>query len=194
MNKLERASRKLTQILRHKIIDYNLTVNSEGYVKLNDIRNLNLKELKYISNDDIYTIVETNEKKRLEIKLINNEIYIRATQGHNLHVGSLISNDDALEEIFTDYPAQYIYHGTQKKYVDSILQTGLNRGERKHIHLVDTVELDKQTSGFRSTSNAIITIDMKKCMEDGIKFYKSKNDVILTEGDNGNILPKYIIV
>ena len=36
-----------------------------------------------------------------------------------------------------------------------------------------------------------IEIDMKKAMEDGIKFYKSNNGVILTNGINNTLENKY---
>ena len=42
MSNLDKVSRKLTQILRHKIIDYNLEVTNQGYVKIDDIFNLTI--------------------------------------------------------------------------------------------------------------------------------------------------------
>uniref|UniRef100_K1PPY4 Uncharacterized protein n=1 Tax=Magallana gigas TaxID=29159 RepID=K1PPY4_MAGGI len=36
-----------------------------------------------------------------------------------------------------------------------------------------------------------IEVDVEKAMNDEIKFYISENDVVLTEGNNGYILPKY---
>lgn len=193
MDYLDKASRKLTQILRHQIIEYKLEIDSDGYVKFIDIINLNLPELKNITIDDIYVIVDTNNKKRLELKTINNILYIRAAQGHSKAVGLLINDNKLLEEITLDYPNEYIYHGTQLNFINSILKNGLNRMGRKHIHFVDNIDRDKQISGFRSRSNTIITVDIKKCIKDGIKFYKSSNNVILTEGDNGIIHPKYFI-
>ena len=191
-NQLDRASRKLTQVLRHQIVEYNLPMDSKGYVEFNDIMKLNLKELKNITLEDINKIVETNEKKRLEIKHENNKLYIKVAQGHNKNVGALINDSDALEELTLEYPVQYVYHGTQKKFISSILINGLNRMERKHIHLVQNIERDKQISGFKNISNVIIAVDIKKCMEDGIKFFKSSNGVILTEGNNGIIESKYL--
>ena len=49
---------------------------------------------------------------------------------------------------------------------------------------------DEDTSGFKSKSNALIWINMEKAMADGIKFYRSNNDVILS---SGVIHPKYFI-
>lgn len=40
-------------------------------------------------------------------------------------------------------------------------------------------------SGMRATCNAFIDIDMEKAMKDGVEFYLSKNNVILSRGING---------
>lgn len=193
MNKIERASRKLTQILRHQIIFYNLQVDNRGFVKLDDILNLKLKELINITYDDICNIVESNEKKRLELETIDNIIYIRATQGHNNIVGSFINDEEALEKI--EYPTniKYIYHGTQHEHISSILNNGLKKMNRKHIHFVENINKKEQISGFRKKSDSIICVDINKCLSDGIVFYKSSNDVILTEGINGIIPNNYIV-
>jgi 2'-phosphotransferase len=47
--------------------------------------------------------------------------------------------------------------------------------------------------GFKNTSNVILAVDINKCIADGIIFYKSSNNVILTEGINGIIPNQYII-
>ena len=186
----DKASRKLVQILRHQIIDFNLKIDDKGFVNLDDIFNLNLKELININLDDVKYIVQVNEKKRLEIKFENDIIYIRAVQGHNEKTGSLIQDEISLEPIL--FSTNFIYHGTKKQYLDSILQNGLNKMNRKHIHFVENINKDKQISGFKKESDVILTIDIKKCICDGIKFYKSSNNVILTEGLNGIVSSKYI--
>ena len=46
--------------------------------------------------------------------------------------------------------------------------------------------------GMRRSSEVLIFIDSEKAMESGIKFYRSKNNVILSPGDiNGAIKPCY---
>lgn len=191
MNKdLNKASRKLVQILRHQILEYNLNIDSKGYVKLKDL--LQLREFKHINISDIQCIVENNQKKRFELININGEYYIRVVQGHNNIVGSMIDDNLALERIDSK-DLKILYHGTQRTYIDSILSSGLKRMGRKHIHLVDIIDTKEQVSGFRRISDAIIVIDVQGCMENNIIFYKSKNNVVLTEGINGIIPKEYII-
>jgi 2'-phosphotransferase len=45
---------------------------------------------------------------------------------------------------------------------------------------------------MRGTCDIYIEIDLEGAMKDGIKFYISSNNVILTEGDNGTLSPKYL--
>ena len=42
-------------------------------------------------------------------------------------------------------------------------------------------------SGVRKKCDVFIEVDIKKSMNDGIKWYKSKNMVILSNGINGTI-------
>jgi 2'-phosphotransferase len=98
-------------------------------------------------------------------------------------------NDD---EFFTELkePADYCVHGTTAKAVNLIMQNGLSRMSRSHIHFAAS---NKAISGFRTSSEFLIHIDMAKAMADGIQFYKSTNGVILTPGDSdGKLDPKYI--
>lgn len=46
-------------------------------------------------------------------------------------------------------------------------------------------------SGMRQSCDIYISIDMIEAMKDGINFYISSNNVILTEGINGVLPPKY---
>ena len=190
---MEKASRKFVQILRHQIVEYNLQADEKGFVSIDEILKLNLKEFKNINMNDIQNIVNTNQKKRLELENKNGIFYIRATQGHNKEVGKLLNDDVALVKIELTSGEKYIYHGTEKQYLQSIFSKGLNRMNRKHIHFVEEFDKKKQISGFKNTSNVILAVDINKCIEDGIIFYKSSNNVILTEGINGTIHYKYII-
>jgi 2'-phosphotransferase len=87
----------------------------------------------------------------------------------------------------------YAKGGTENKFIESIIKNGLSRRNRKHIHFVNDIEQDKIISGYKKKSNVKIIIDMKKCMENGIKFYRSSNNVILSEGINGIIDSQYFI-
>ncbi len=48
-------------------------------------------------------------------------------------------------------------------------------------------------SGMRGACDIVIQIDLKAAMKDGIEFYISSNNVILTEGKDGVLPPQYFL-
>lgn len=81
-------------------------------------------------------------------------------------------------------PLDECIHGTTKKAYNEIKKSGLKSMARKHIHMA--MNLQK----IRDQSKIAIYIDMKRAMEDGIKFYKSDNDIILCKT---TIQPSYFM-
>lgn len=46
---------------------------------------------------------------------------------------------------------------------------------------------------MRNSSAVFIYIDIAKALEDGIRFYRSHNNVVLTDGIDGMLSPKYYL-
>lgn len=91
-------------------------------------------------------------------------------------------------------PLPKCIHGTDIKAWNIIKSQGLSKMGRSHIHFAIGEPGDgKVISGCRSNCNKYIYIDMIKAMNDGIKFYLSENGVILSDGIDGVIHPKYFI-
>lgn len=51
------------------------------------------------------------------------------------------------------------------------------------------VEEQPVISGMRSSSSVLIFIDVRRAMEAGIRFWRSANGVILSEGDEKGVVP-----
>lgn len=88
-----------------------------------------------------------------------------------------------------------VIHGTYLKNWSSIRKDGLSRIKRNHIHFSSGLPDDKSViSGIRHNAEVFIYINLKLAILDGLKFYKSVNNVILSPGDeNGFIRPKYFL-
>lgn len=182
-NKLNKISRTMTKILRHELDNYNH--DEEGFVDLNLILKSNriFNELKL---DDIKKIVDSDNKSRFSLNFKDNKIFIRANQGHSS--GNL--NDNKML-VLLEKQIPGCYHATYINNLNSIKKNGISRMKRKHIHIAES---DEAKSGKRSSCNVKILINMELAISDGIKFYRSENGVILTEGDkNGLLLPKYFL-
>ena len=150
---------------------------------------------KDVTFNKIREIVDNNDKKRYELtqkidpKTEEKEWYIRATQGHSIDV---VESEQLLKKIedVTLYPV--VLHGTYNKFLPLIEQEGLKRMTRNHIHFAPGFPKEGGViSGMRGNCDALVEIDMEAAMKDGILFYLSSNNVILTEGNAGVLAPKY---
>lgn len=131
----------------------------------------------------IEEIVKTNEKKRYEFNDEYNHSKIRARQGHSINV------DVELTEV--EVVPEYLFHGTSSKWVDKIMSEGLKKMSRQHVHLSNSYATAVE-NGKRHVHGddkiAVILVHTSAMMEDGIKIYKSNNNVYLVD----YVDPKYI--
>lgn len=180
------VSKSLSWILRHGILKEGLVMDTAGYVLLNDV--LNCKQFKnHYNTEHIMYVVDNNEKQRFKIINVDGNYYIRANQGHCEEVGNLLRDEDMMTLI--EEPLPICIHGTTKKAIKEIKNSGLTSMSRKHIHLASGTDA---ISGLRQSSKVIIHINMEKAMNDGKRFFMSDNGVILTMDDIPNIYFKKI--
>lgn len=153
---------------------------------------LEYKDLSSISSDE-QTDVQNNDCTNVS-STNNLTLCIRANQGHSYK--NIIECDHLLTPITNQElsdPNLIIVHGTTRKaWEDHIRIEGLSRMKRNHIHFAaglpynktDDVHQKAPISGMRATSQIYIYINGNQCAEDGIKFFRSDNGVILTAGEN----------
>ena len=150
--------------------------------KIPKLASLTIEELKEIIT------VGNFDKSRLSLKYndVPNKYYIMANQGHSKESGDFINHVN-LQPI--EKPIPNVFHGSYKILYEPIRTNGLNRMGRMHIHIAKSIDAK---SGMRKTCDMLVYIDMALAMADGIKFYESRNGVILTEGKDGVLEPKYL--
>jgi 2'-phosphotransferase len=186
-----RLSKKLSYLLRHGAVKEGLKIDENGWVSINDLLNHPSMSNFCSTLNDIREIVQTDEKQRYSLMTnAHGQTFIKANQGHSINVVT----DAGMRELSLSDVKNYpdVVHGTMMNHLKSILNQGLSKMKRNHIHFAIGLPNDQQViSGARQSSNVFIFVDMKKAMDDGIKFYLSENKVILTSGMNGFLLPKY---
>ena len=181
-------SRKLSWALRHGLEKMGLQYKSDGFVYLDDL--LKHHDFKNYKVSDIEKVVNSNDKQRFTLKKEGSKYMIKANQGHSMKE----VNDLSLERITDPAQLPQVLHGTFFRHWNSIRQNGLNRMNRNHIHFTTSDSaIDKPISGFRSSSQLLIYVNVSKCFADNIEFYRSENGVILSEGLNGTLHPKYFL-
>ena len=159
-------------LLRH---DKNYQFDEHGWREISDL----------ITNhgytmDELKEIVATNNKQRYEFS--EDMTRIRARQGHSIHV------DVELEE---KLPPDILYHGTGERFVNSIMEQGINKGSRLYVHLSTTKETAVNV-GTRHGKPVVLVIDAKRMAEDGYKFYLSRNGIWLTDYVDANYLKEVL--
>ena len=162
----------ITYLLRHNPED--LMMDKNGYVSVTSL--LNKVD---ITQSELDHIVDTNDKKRLAYN--SDKTKIRASQGHSINVDV---------QLKSTIPPRTLYHGTTQENYEKIIKSGLSKMKRLHVHLTDDYDIafsvGKRYSKYKEP--IILKIDSASMYSDGYKFYKSENDVWLTD----NVPAKYI--
>lgn len=180
MNEIEnkRISKFLSLILRHQPEIIELRLDENGWAEVNELITKSAKGRMHFSFEDLEEVVETNNKKRFAFN--EDKTKIRASQGHSIAI------DLALK---VAQPPDFLYHGTAQSNISSILDNGIEKRSRQHVHL----SADKETAtkvGMRHGKPVILTIRTKEMHDDGIAFYLSANGVWLTDFVNAKYISK----
>eukprot|EP00092_Neocalanus_flemingeri_P006743 GFUD01007283.1.p1 GENE.GFUD01007283.1~~GFUD01007283.1.p1 ORF type:complete len:208 (+),score=43.44 GFUD01007283.1:46-669(+) len=182
-----KLSKALSWLLRHNAESEGFTLLEGGFLPVEDI----LKHRRFVGYtvENVEEVVKNCQKQRFGTKEgSNGKLLIRANQGH-----SMKTVDVELEEITQAQDCLKVIHGTYFKAWNLIQRSGLSRMNRNHIHFAAGEPGDQGViSGMRGSAQVYIYIDVDKALRDGIKFYKSANNVILSPGNaDGLILPEY---
>ena len=159
----------ISLILRHKPEEIGLKLDERRYLSVLDLIEWLNKSYEGFSMDDLERIVREDSKGRYSFN--EDKSKIRANQGHSIKV------DLGLEAI---KPPKVLYHGTGRKYLESILKNGLIKKERNYVHLSKDIETTSIV-GKRHGDLVILEVDSESMFKDGIKFYLSKNNVWLCD-------------
>lgn len=169
-NYLDKTSKFLSYILRHKPEDIGLVLDNEGWVAI-DLLIIKANEHgQELTRKLIEQVVATSDKKRFTLS--ENGQNIRAAQGHSSAMVAIQYEQHT--------PPEYLYHGTATRFLESIKEIGLKPGSRHHVHL----SADKETAtavGKRHGKLIILKVKALAMQNDGYKFYLSDNQVWLTE-------------
>ena len=166
----EKLSKEVSYALRHAPWEYELEMNEEGWVDINQLLNaLNANDnFKNVTQNDLAIMIDKSDKKRHEIK--NNKI--RAFYGHSIPM-RIIKEKQA--------PPDKLYHGTAKRFLESIKTNGLLPMSRQYVHLSADIDTATKVGLRRDNNPCILEIDAKKAYDDGVIFYHGNEKVWLAD-------------
>ena len=164
-----KISKFLSLVLRHQPETIGLKLDSAGWVDVSVLLAACNAHGKRINAEDLEFVVENNDKKRFAFN--EDKTRIRANQGHSV-------------EVELEYkpltPPPILYHGTASRFLASIKQTGIVKGNRHHVHLSADTQTAKAV-GQRHGKEIILIVKSGQMYQDGFQFFQSVNGVWLTQ-------------
>ena len=162
----------LAYVLRHRPEELGIELDRQGWTdvglllgQLQAVKGWNLEMA------DLERVVAEDSKGRYAMR----KGKIRANQGHSVAV-------QAFESIPVEPPAT-LYHGTTEQRFDRIRKAGaLLPMQRHHVHLSPDLATARNVgSRHRGEQLLVLAIDAERMQQDGLEFYRSENDVYLTD-------------
>lgn len=168
-HRLVKISKYLSKHLRHKPDRLGIKLALGGWVAVDELLSACAKNFFPISRNELNEVVEKNDKKRFSFD--STGTLIRANQGHSVEV------DLQLESAV---PPDVLYHGTGHGAVKLIMQHGLNKMSRHHVHLSQDIETAIKV-GARHGKPVVFVVDAAAMYSSGYTFYCSDNGVWLVD-------------
>lgn len=165
----ERLGRFMSMVLRHKPESIGITLDEYGYADVKELLEAMNIHGKCIDMTILERIVAENDKKRYSFN--EDHTKIRASQGHSISVDLQLKQKT---------PPKILYHGTAKRFLESIQKEGLLKMSRQYVHLSKDVQTAVKV-GQRHGEVVVLHIDAEKMVKDGYCFYLSDNGVWLCE-------------
>lgn len=170
MKQFEELSKEVSYALRHAPWEYELEMDEEGWVSVEQLLDAlrGTGKWKDIGQSDLIRMIEESEKKRHEIK----DGKIRAFYGHSIP-GKILKEEKM--------PPHILYHGTARRFLQSIMENGLLPQNRQYVHLSQDIETAENVGKRHDKNPCILIIDAEKAWNEGIKFYFGNEKVWLAD-------------
>lgn len=162
-------SKEVSYALRHAPWEYELEMDEEGWVEVNQlIEALNRGNKASVQRTDLEDMINNSEKRRHE--MVDDKI--RALYGHS------IPNRIKKEKLA---PPNELYHGTSTIALKQIIEKGLLPMNRQYVHL--SLDIDTAINvGKRHDDNPVILkIHSQKAWKNGIDFYRGNEKTWLAD-------------
>jgi len=167
--RLVKISKFLSKHLRHDPAGLGLTLAPGGWVPVAALLAACARKRMPITRAELEEVVTRNSKQRFSFDPAGT--LIRANQGHSVAVDLQLAPAN---------PPAVLYHGTGHQTAPIIVQDGLRKMGRNHVHLSRDADT-AQAVGARHGRPVIFQVDAAAMASSGHLFYCSDNGVWLTD-------------
>ncbi len=167
--RLIQISKTMSKALRHKPERLGLALSVSGWVAVDSLLSALNRKGFTLTRAELEEVVQKNDKQRFAFDQTKENI--RASQGHSVPVELGLT---PLE------PPEILFHGTTAQALTAILESGLERMQRHHVHLSAETQTAHKV-GSRHGKAVILKVRALEMHRTGHKFYCSDNGVWLAD-------------
>jgi len=163
-------SRTISRALRHAPWEYGLELEADGSVSVDELIMALGTTQKWmdITRELFDQMMEVTSGGRFEVK----KGRIRALYGHSFP--AQIDREPAI-------PPDVLYHGTNRRFLESIQREGITAQRRQMVHLSTTREQALKIAGRKGKNSVLLIIDAKRLAGKGVEFFEGNDNVWLTK-------------
>lgn len=172
----EKLGRFVSGTLRHFPESVGVEMDSHGWVDINAFCEIMKKRYRWLRNEHLYALVESDEKGRYEIK----GQYIRARYGHSVDI----------ELDYEESELPFVYYGASPEEVDMLLENGIFPIKQRYVHLSTTLQKAIEVALVHTDNPIILQVDAEQAQKAGISFMLANEHIVLAE----RIPPDYLTV
>lgn len=163
-----RRSKTLSLWLRHKPESGGLTLSKEGWAAIPAILEAFQQRGDPISREELEEIVRLDPKGRFEQEADR----LRARYGHSVELEA---------KPHPGMPPRLLYHGTARRFLQKILETGLKPMKRQFVHLSPDKKTAREVGRRRDQEPAILVVAAHQAHAAGVQFYPRGKGVWLSD-------------
>jgi len=175
----ERLSRFLALVLRHRAPQFDLEMDDEGFVYIDDLLDLideRQRSLDWVEAEHIEELARRGGgRHRFEVK----GDQVRATYGHSFHRPIRYP---AVE------PPENLYIGVGKSKMGELRRDGLRPDRRQYVHLSESEEEAREVGQHHADDVSVVVVRAREAHEAGIPFYHPTEGIFLTP----KVAPQYM--
>lgn len=167
---MQKLSRALSRLLRHRAAEAGLALDPEGWADLEEVLALLRRRPAWrdLDLERLIAATETGEKRRFEVSGGR----IRARYGHSL--------EQRVELVAAEPPA-LLYHGTTPGVVERIRAEGLLPMGRQRVHLSLDAATAHTVGRRRAAAPVILVVRAGQAHAAGVLFYPGGDTVWLAD-------------
>lgn len=163
-------SKEISYALRHAPWKYELIMDDEGWVAIEDLLVALRRNPKWsqVQADDIIKMIDESGKKRHEV--VANRI--RAYYGHSTPTKILKTPIE---------PPEILYHGTTRQNLSKIMNEGLKSCTRQYVHLSQDTDTAYLVGKRRDDFPVLLIINARAANVEGVRFYFGNDKIWLSD-------------